>query len=175
MRRSLILLLVSAWAIPVSAHHPDRQCQPVIPRVDLIPPMGKHLPAGHRRTYNRPSYWTGKLAYKIAPESQEAMAWHRAEHRGDYECDRCRVVPQYYYPKPYEALRIGARRPSQANASVTPSSPPKTSADVSDEETSDSQVELERFEAEQFRLDNEEFESVPVAPIDALELNPSDR
>ncbi|WP_146516968.1 hypothetical protein [Rubripirellula amarantea] len=97
----------------VNAHHPDRECQPVHERIDVIGPLGNNLPAGHRRRLNRPSYWEGKILYKIAPTSQEAMAWHRAEHKGYYECDAPRMETHYFYPKPYERMRIGSRDPQE--------------------------------------------------------------
>ncbi|WP_158222756.1 hypothetical protein [Rhodopirellula sp. MGV] len=98
------------------AHHPDRENQTVHQRVDLIGPVGNRLPAGYRRTYNRPTYIGGKVAYYIAPSSQEAMAWHRAEHRGLYNepCRDKRVTDLYFYPKPWEALLTGPRRQTDA-------------------------------------------------------------
>lgn len=63
----------------------------------------------HRRRYNRPTNWGGKIAYSIAPSSQEAMRWHRATHQGQYKYDAPRMVAHYFYPKPWEAIRIGAR------------------------------------------------------------------
>ena len=95
-------------ATVASAHHPDRKSAPVRPRIDLIGPIGNHLPPEYRRQYNRPTNIGGKIAYCIAPSSQEAMAWHRAQHSRAYECDRPRLVRHYFYPKPWEALKIGA-------------------------------------------------------------------
>ncbi len=115
MRTALLFICLAAMAVPVTAHHPNRETGPVIPRVDFLPPLGNRLPPEYRRVYNRPTYLGGKIAYLIAPSSQEAMAWHRAEHRGDYECNRGRVVNQYFYAKPYEALRIGGRRSVKAD------------------------------------------------------------
>lgn len=114
------LILLSALMLPVlmsasaSAHHPDRRCDPVVPRRDCIGPIGNRLPPGHRRVYNRPTYWGGRIAYKIAPSSQEAMAWHAAEHRGLYDCDAGRVVPTYFYPKPWQSIRVGPRPDTQS-------------------------------------------------------------
>ncbi|SMP53865.1 hypothetical protein SAMN06265222_104166 [Neorhodopirellula lusitana] len=85
-------------------------------RVDPIPPLGTNLPESYRRTYNRPSYIGGKIAAKIAPSSQEAMAFHRAETLGLYDangvkgfvngkhCTPQRVEQHYFYPKPWEVL-----------------------------------------------------------------------
>lgn len=92
-----------------TAHHPDRENQPVRPRVDVIGPVGNNMPTAYRRRFNRPRYWAGKIAYKIAPSSQEAMAWHRAEHHGYYEGEHPRMVTHYFYPKPYEAIKVGSR------------------------------------------------------------------
>lgn len=101
----------------VAAHEPNRECGPVTPRVDLIGPIGNNLPIGHRRKYNRPSYLEGKIAYKIAPSSQEAMAWHHAEHTGAYSDEKkCqRYERHYWYPKPWQVLRVG-QRPSVLEA-----------------------------------------------------------
>ncbi|TWT84011.1 hypothetical protein CA13_54850 [Planctomycetes bacterium CA13] len=109
MSRLLVLVVATMVSTPVLAHHPDRKCQPVHPRYDVIGPLGNRLPESYRRSYNRPTYLGGKIAYKIAPSSQEAMAWHRAEHRCAYDKCEGRRVPQYFYPKPWEALKVGAR------------------------------------------------------------------
>ena len=58
----------------------------------------------------RPKYICGYLAYLTAPSSQEAMAWHNAVHRGSYQ-KKCRTEMQYFYPKPWEALKVGPRKP----------------------------------------------------------------
>ncbi|KAA5543613.1 hypothetical protein FYK55_10400 [Roseiconus nitratireducens] len=94
-------------------HHPNKECQPVWPRIDCIPPLGNNLPIGYRRKYNRPSYIEGKIAYWIAPSSQEAMAWHRAVHAGAYQKPKkhLRLEQHYFYPKPWQALTVGPRRP----------------------------------------------------------------
>lgn len=112
-----------------SAHHPDRENQPVRPRIDLIGPIGNRLPAGHRRKYNRPSYWQGKIAYHIAPTSQEAMAWHRAEHSGAYESPKkhLRLEQHYFYPKPWQALTVGPRQ-----SKTIPADNADFSADISE-------------------------------------------
>lgn len=118
LTKMVVLAVVANLSVvpTATAHHPDRESQPVHPRFDLIGPIGNRLPAGYRRTYNRPSNWGGRIAYKIAPSSQEAMAWHRATHRGDYVCERGPVVPIYEHQKPWQALRIGARpAPNDAN------------------------------------------------------------
>lgn len=118
-----LIALAMAAAAPLlcpgktaSGHHPEYQNQPVYPRIDVIPPLGNNLPAGYRRTYNRPTYWGGRLAYKFNPTSQEAMAWHRADHRGDYDCNRGRYVPFYQYLKPWEAIKVGARPKPKGDA-----------------------------------------------------------
>ena len=94
------------------AHHPDKENMPVHQRIDVIGPVGNRLPPGHRRVYNRPTYIGGKIAYWIAPSSQEAMAWHRAEHSGAYEPPKkcLRLEQHYFYPKPWEVLQVGPRR-----------------------------------------------------------------
>lgn len=111
MRLAVFGLLISSIAAPaVFAHHPNRESQPVRERVDVIGPIGNGLPASYRRVYNRPTHLGGKIAYWIAPTSQEAMAWHHATHRGDYRCDLPRAEEHHFYPKPYEVMRIGSRK-----------------------------------------------------------------
>ncbi|QDT03204.1 hypothetical protein K227x_15860 [Rubripirellula lacrimiformis] len=108
------VIVVSACA-SADAHHPDRENQPVHARVDVIGPLGNRLPASYRRRYNRPTNIGGKIAYWIAPTSQEAMAWHKATHQKAYECDRPRLETHYFYPKPYEALKVGPRPKPEAD------------------------------------------------------------
>jgi len=107
------LVVLLAFAPSADAHHPNHECKPVHPRVDVIGPLGNCLPAGYRRKYNRPSYLGGKIAYWIAPSSQEAMAWHRAVHAGAYRKPKkhLRLEKVYFFPKPWQALRVGPRRP----------------------------------------------------------------
>ena len=101
-----------------SAHHPDKENQPVHQRIDVIGPLGNRLEPGYRRKYNRPRYWGGKIAYHIAPSSQEAMVWHRSVHAGAYEEPKkhCRLETHYFYPKPWQALTVGPRRSKSAPA-----------------------------------------------------------
>ena len=117
MRRLIaILIFASSCVISANAHHPDRENQPVRSRVDVIGPVGNRLPMSYRRRYNRPTNFGGRIAYKIAPTSQEAMAWHSATHRGDYKGKKSRVVETYYYAKPYDVLQMGTRKKKSVNA-----------------------------------------------------------
>lgn len=109
MRWSCLLLVVSV-STTLLAHHPNKECQDVHPRIDVIGPLGNRLPPSYRRRFNRPRYVGGKIAYYIAPSSQEAMAWHEAAHLGAYSKHRPRIEKHYFYPKPWEALQIGPRR-----------------------------------------------------------------
>ena len=95
-------------ASPAVAHFPDAARHPVVPRVDVIPPLGNRIPS-YRERYNRPTYLGGKIAYWIAPSSQEAMSWHRSFHRGYYANHAPRMEDRYYYPKPWEELTVGPR------------------------------------------------------------------
>lgn len=123
MRCLIVLALLSGLAVSAQAHHPDRRNKPVYQYIDLIPPLGNRLPASYRRRYNRPTNVGGKIAYWIAPSSQEAMAWHDAKHRGFYRDHRPRIEKQFFYPKPYEALRIGARVPKSEENQSSASQP----------------------------------------------------
>ncbi|TWU26831.1 hypothetical protein Pla52o_06860 [Novipirellula galeiformis] len=109
MSRFFLAITIACLSVSANAHHPDRENQPVHPRIDVIGPLGNRLPESYRRKFNRPTYLGGKVAYHIAPSSQEAMAWHKAEHRGAYANKSCRSVTHYFYPKPWEAMRIGPR------------------------------------------------------------------
>lgn len=92
------------------AHFPDAAQHSVLPRIDVIPPLGNRLPS-YRERYNRPTYIGGKIAYWIAPSSQEAMSWHRSVHRGYYANHAPRMEDRYFYPKPWEVLTVGPRVP----------------------------------------------------------------
>ncbi len=96
------------FALPAFAHHPNRETQPVLPRIEVIPPLGTHWPS-YRERYNRPTYIGGKIAYWIEPTSQEAMSWHRAVHRGYYANHAPRMETFYLYPKPWEVFQTGPR------------------------------------------------------------------
>ncbi len=109
MRNLVFCLLSVACLGSLQAHHPDRDAKPVRPPFNLIGPLGNRLPMSYRRRYNRPTNLGGKIAYYIAPTSQEAMQWHKSAHRGYYQNDAPRMVDYYFYPKPWEVIRIGAR------------------------------------------------------------------
>ena len=111
--RHITTLALLAFLLPgiASAHHPNRDDHPVYPYIDVIGPIGNRLPPGYRRKYNRPTYLGGKLMHWIAPSSLEAMSWHRAVHAGAYEKPKkhLRLEQHYFFPKPWQALKIGAR------------------------------------------------------------------
>lgn len=105
----LSLATLGLLAATASAHHPDPPRYPSGYRFDPIPPLGNRLPPSYRRVYNRPTYIGGKIAYIIAPSSQEAMSWHENAHRGAYRNHAGRIEPMYLYPKPWEVIRMGPR------------------------------------------------------------------
>lgn len=142
MARITFALLAFCVSISAFAHEPCRECEPVRQRIDVIGPIGNDFRQSYRRTCNRPRYLSGKIAYLIAPSSQEAMAWHKAEHKCAYEKDLGRIEPHYFYPKPWEALRIGPR------------------ATLASKRSSLKPVKQ-----------NEAIELVPSAPNDAMELS----
>jgi hypothetical protein len=108
--RILIVCLLAVSSLSTSlAHHPNHQWLPLHLPFDCIGPLGNKLPMSYRRRYNRPTKVGGKIAYYIAPSSQEAMRWHKATHLGHYKNHAPRMVAHYFYPKPWEALRIGPR------------------------------------------------------------------
>lgn len=111
MRWFALSLIALATGSVGLAQFPDRRNHPVTPIIDVIGPLGNRLPPSYRRTYNRPSYLGGKIAYWIAPSSQEAMAWQNAYLAGAYRNHAPRLERHYFYPKPWEALQTGARVP----------------------------------------------------------------
>lgn len=130
-------------------------------RIDVIGPIGNRLPPSYRRKYNRPTYLGGKIAAKIEPSSQEAMAFHRAEELGLYDnngikgalsCQHCppqRVEQHYFYPKPWEVLAVGPRRNVRAEAEPKRDSSPSSRFQRSTSE----QAESVRPENEPIHLD----------------------
>lgn len=111
MRRVAVATLMLILCGPAAAHEPLVKPPPVGYRFEPIPPLGNNLPLSYRARYNRPRYIGGKIAYHIAPSSQEAMTWHDAVHRGDYANHAGWSQPLYLYPKPWEALPVGPRKP----------------------------------------------------------------
>lgn len=111
MRWFALSLIALATGSVGLAQFPDRRNHPVTPIIDVIGPLGNRLPPSYRRTYNRPSYLGGKIAYWIAPSSQEAMAWQNAYLAGAYRNHAPRLERHYFFPKPWEALQTGARVP----------------------------------------------------------------
>lgn len=117
-------LLNFGLAAPAArAQWPHWKDKVVRPNIDLIPPLGNHLPPSYASRYNRPKYLTGKLMYTIEPSSQEAMAWQRARNLGYYANHAPRMETRYLYRKPWEALGPGPR-PNP--------NPPKPSRDRND-------------------------------------------
>ena len=114
LTRSLLLLAALA---PASLHAPNSLAaeRPTFnntadPRPDILPHPFYYAHAEYRRAYNRPRYWSGWVADKIAVNSQEAMVWRENVDAGRYNGKNCPpVYKTYYYPKPWEALQTGPR------------------------------------------------------------------
>lgn len=102
-----LLVASAAWAAP-----PER---PTLnhtedPRPNILPDWIYNHNVPYRLRYNRPRYLGGKIAYHIAPSSQEAMAWAENMDRGFYDgIHHPPLVKRYCYPKPWEALNTGPR------------------------------------------------------------------
>lgn len=117
---SILALALAVAGLPssiVQAQFPNWRAVPVRQNLDLIPPLGNHLPPSYAARYNRPSWLTGRIAYTIEPSSQEAMAWQRAQERGYYKTKAPRMETHYLYPKPWEVLAVGARPRTDAQTS----------------------------------------------------------
>jgi hypothetical protein len=106
---SMAIVVIVIGDSPVSAQFPNREAKPVRPRIDVIPPLGNNLPLSYRARMNRPTYVGGRIAYTIAPSSQEAMAWQRAWQRGYYADHAPRMETHYMFPKPWEVLGVGSK------------------------------------------------------------------
>lgn len=109
MRWFILATLIVCLSSALFADHPDKENYPVHPRIDLIGPLDNWLPPSYRRRYNRPSNFAGKIAYYMAPSSLEAMSWHASKHRNAYKDHKPRTVMHYFYPKPWDAIKVGAR------------------------------------------------------------------
>lgn len=103
-----LLIAGSSWAAP--PERPTLNHNTEDPRPNILPNWiyNHHVP--YRLRYNRPRYFGGKIAYHIAPSSQEAMAWAENLDRGYYDgFHNPPLVKRYCYPKPWEALNTGPR------------------------------------------------------------------
>jgi len=109
MRRLIIATVIACLSSTLPADHPDKANHPVHQRIDVIGPLGNWLPPSYRRRYNRPSNFAGKVSYYIAPSSLEAMSWYASKQRNAYKDHKPRTVMHYFYPKPWEAIRMGPR------------------------------------------------------------------
>jgi hypothetical protein len=170
MRTWIACLLAVACFSSLHAHHPDRESKPVHRRIDLIGPIGNRLPMSYRRRYNRPTNWGGKIAYYIAPTSQEAMRWHKATHQGQYKRHAPRMMANYFYPKPWEAIRIGARPNRDLN---------REGQQEPEAETGDSGLEYEGLEYEGIEVSPEaqgsEGTSADELALEAVETDDVNR
>lgn len=130
MRPTLAVLLLASFAVTASADNPHPHPHPRWPmppigyKFEPIPPLGNCLPYSHRAKYNRPSYISGKIAYYIAPSSQEAMSWHEHVHRGSYKKHAGYIEDLYMYPKPWEVLTVGPRTPAELSNAPAPTPDP---------------------------------------------------
>jgi hypothetical protein len=80
------------------------------PRPDILPRPFYDNHTEYRSQYNRPRFFTGWLAYEMSRTSQEAMVWKENYCSGNYDQHHMPAVYKtYYYPKPWEALNVGAR------------------------------------------------------------------
>ena len=94
-------------ASSASAHHPTAGLW--VKRPEPFDWIERLEPKSYRARYNRPRYLGGKIAYTIAPSSQEAMSWHEHVHRGTYKRHEGPIYKQYFYPKPWEVLNVRPR------------------------------------------------------------------
>lgn len=103
--------------VSVAAERPTFNRDTCDPRPDILPYWLTEWYTEYRRAYNRPRYWSGRVAHAIEPTSQEAMVWCEAVQMGLY--DGCRQPPaykRYFYLKPWEALNTGPRPDQKTDA-----------------------------------------------------------
>ena len=80
------------------------------PRPDILPRPFYDNHTEYRAQYNRPRYTMGWLAYHTSRTSLEAMVWQENYCAGNYDQHHMPpVYKRYNYPKPWEALNVGAR------------------------------------------------------------------
>ena len=174
MRWFTIASLIACFSSMLLADHPDKENHPVHPRIDLIGPLGNWLPPSYRRRYNRPSNTAGKISYYIAPSSLEAMSWHASKHRNAYKDHKPRTVMHYFYPKPWEALKIGPRVDTVKMREINEAAPalPTLQAD----ETLQDVIQKEDDVLEKLRQTEDEGASPsdqPLSPAEANSNNPA--
>ena len=104
------LLLAAALGSPsLAAERPtfNVTCDP---RPNILAHPLYYAHTEYRREYNRPRYYPGWLAYKLAPTSQEAMVWYENKQAGNYDVRNAPpMYKRYYAPKPWEVLQTGPR------------------------------------------------------------------
>jgi len=91
---------------------------PAMQRRDFFPHTITSKIPEYRQVYNRPRYIPGLMAYKVEPSSQEAMAWQTNYCNGNYRNHAGAYVPEYNYPKPWEAMNTRARPDTKSNVSM---------------------------------------------------------
>ncbi|MEZ6137276.1 MAG: hypothetical protein R3C53_20495 [Pirellulaceae bacterium] len=117
-------------ALSTTAHAAERPTlrDTCDPRPDILAYHWYYNHSEYRRDYNRPRYYTGWLAHKIAPTSQEAMVWCENNRAGNYtEKHMPPMYKRYYAPKPWEVLQTGPR-PDFPKANNKPSYPSNSSS-----------------------------------------------
>ena len=109
------------------------------PRPDILPRPFYDNHTEYRAQYNRPRFYTGWLAYEVSRTSQEAMVWKENYCAGNYiQHHMPPIYKTYNYPKPWEALNVGAR-PDFASAKPKTERVPAATASEGDEATSQSE------------------------------------
>lgn len=129
--KALLFALVLTLNLPClhASERPTLNPQTNDPRPDILAHPFYDSRPEYRREYNRPRYWSGKLAYHMSRTSQEAMAWQENYCAGNYACpDMAPLCKHFYYPKPWEGLNTGARPDTQVmtKAPATPSVVPES-------------------------------------------------
>ncbi|MCA9129010.1 MAG: hypothetical protein KDB22_18110 [Planctomycetales bacterium] len=138
---SFVVISSTAWAASCKAAERPTMIDTCDPRPDILAHPIWDAHTEYRLQYNRPRYWTGWIASRISPTSQEAMVWHENVQAGQYDS---RNLPprykRYFAPKPWEALQTGGRidpAKQQVNSKAKPAADrvpapvPVPTADVS--------------------------------------------
>jgi hypothetical protein len=139
------------------------------PRPDILPrPFYDHH-TEYRARYNRPRFVTGLLAYEMSRTSLEAMVWKENYCAGTYdEHHTPPVYKRYNYPKPWEALNVGAR-PDFARAM------PKTQRVPAASEFDLNESVSIRKQPEEANADQDSAADSPTPPSSVIVPPPSDK
>jgi hypothetical protein len=136
------------------------------PRPDILPRPFYDNHTEYRAQYNRPRFFSGWLAYEVSRTSQEAMVWRENYCAGNYDQHHMPAVcKRYDYPKPWEALDVGARPDFASAKPITQRVPGLTESKEGDETSKGVQAVEERLDVQESVPPNTEVVPSPSANV----------